>query len=81
MTDYPVPAYEEKARLRRENEALKRRVAALETHATLGDASIKAALLAWFDPYHPNQCDFAARMRKAIDSAIAAQDGLQGESS
>jgi hypothetical protein len=30
MTDCPVPAYEEKARLRRENEALKRRVAELE---------------------------------------------------
>jgi hypothetical protein len=30
MTDYPVPAYEEKSRLRRENEALRRRVAELE---------------------------------------------------
>jgi hypothetical protein len=36
MTDHPVPDYEEKARLRRENEALKQRCAALEAQVTAG---------------------------------------------
>jgi hypothetical protein len=37
--------------------------------AGFSDDDIKRALVAWFDPHHPDQGDFAARMRKAMDAA------------
>jgi len=39
MTDCLIPAYEEKVRLRRENEALKRRVAELEAQIAAAEKS------------------------------------------
>lgn len=41
-----------------------------EVEGMKSDVSIKAALMAWFDPNHPDQGDFAARMRLAIDAAL-----------
>jgi hypothetical protein len=40
---------------------------------SLTDDDIKRALVAWFDPHHPDQEDFAARMRKAIGAAFGKE--------
>jgi hypothetical protein len=49
------------------------RIAVLETQITSlkSDASIEAALEAWFDFEHPDQHNFAGRMHKAMDAALA----------
>lgn len=40
---------------------------------SLTDDDIRRAVVAWFDPHHPDQGDFAARMRKAIDAAFGKE--------
>jgi hypothetical protein len=90
MLDYPVPDYEEKARMRRENEALKRRIAELERNAghwrillgTLSDDDLRdVAIIAAAEAgaYVGNASSRSAT--ELLDAAVAARAGLQGEPS
>lgn len=49
-----------------------RRPECRRTGRMLSSASIQAALVAWFSPDHPDQGNYTARMRKALDAAKAA---------
>jgi hypothetical protein len=49
-----------------------------QIEALKSDDSIKAALLAWFAPDHPDKGDFMDRMRKAMDAAVAVASQTKG---
>jgi hypothetical protein len=49
----------------------------MATPSKTDDDAITRALVTWFSPDHPDQSDFASRMRKAISAANKANEGAR----